>query len=502
MAREADAALQAKILQIGFVVVFVAAVLYGVRGMMFGSKAVAGIVAAFSLILAGVLILDREYWVLYPVISSSGLFIPRLPFDSAELACLVLVSVFCIRAVLRRDSWHFTSSRYVWYAVPYFLWILVIFILKPVGFHIFGSNTIGGRHYFHIVLGFMTLFVLSQIDLSEHGLKLLFAGLIVCVFIRCAVGYFGFLKAEDEIIEIHTRYYLESFGVLLSLLLCRYDLPKLLLSPGLLLVCLASFGLVVLSGRRTAVGTLLLTPFILMVLRRRGYRFTICCGVLGAILLGLLVVGHGRLYELPYSMQRSLSFLPGRWERSLEYMGFRDDFRSELQRRAKRIIREHPWVGRKGFAMDPREISWIVLYTGARDTMFGGHELAGNWHNKFYGMWADFGAVAPFSWYGFLVLCIFWGFRRRIEYPGDSYADTFFRYWFCLVFFDLILSYGHSAMTPFTLWPTFGLLLALDNMKRNQAANQPPLCLQDGNRACGGVVSATPDRTSAGSFKA
>lgn len=501
MAREADAALQAKVLQIGFVLVFVAAVLYGVRGMMFGSKAVAGIVAAFSIILAGVLILDREYWVLYPLISSSGLFIPRLPFDSAELACLVLVSVFCVRAVLRRDSLHFTSSRYVWYAVPYFLWILVIFIMKPVGFHIFGSNTIGGRHYFHIVLGFMTLLVLSQIELSEHGLKLLFAGLIVCVFIRCVVGYFGFLRVEDEIVEIRTRYYLESFGVLLSLLLCRYDLPKILLSPGLFLVCLASFGLVILSGRRTAVGTLLLTPFILMVLRRRGYRFTICCGVFGAILLGLLVVGHGRLYELPYSMQRALSFLPGRWEQGLEYLGFRDDFRAELQRRAKRIIHEHPLVGRKGFAMDPREISWILLNTGARDTMFGGHELAGNWHNKFYGMWADFGAVATFSWYGFLVLSVFWGFRRRDEYPDSSYADTFFRYWYCLVFFDLILAYGHSALTPFTLWPTFGLLLALDNMKREQAKNRESFRLQVGIQGYGGAVPAIPFRTSRDSFE-
>ena len=181
-------------------------------------------------------------------------------------------------------------------------------------------------------------------------------------------------------------------------------------------------------------------------------------------------------------------------------MGFRDDFRSELQRRAKRIIREHPWVGRKGFAMDPREISWIVLYTGARDTMFGGHELAGNWHNKFYGMWADFGAIAPFAWYGFLVLCVFWGFRRRDEYPGGSYADTFFRYWFCLVFFDLILAYGHSAMTPFTIWPTFGLLLALDNMHRNQAANRDSLHLQEENQSHGGAVSALPYRTPAGPF--
>ena len=463
MAREADAALQAKILQIGFVLVFAAAILYAVRSMMFGSKSMVGIVGGFSLILAAVLVLDREYYVLHPLIASSGLAIPKLPFSSFELGCLTLVSVFCVRAVLRRDPLHFPTLRRVLWAAPYFMWTVFVFCLNPVGLHMFGSTMIGGRHYFHLALGFTTLFVLSQIEFSENGLRILFWGMIVCAFIRAGLGYIGFLEDIEDVVEIRTRYYLEAFGTVVILVLCRRELPKILASPGLFLVCLLGSGLVLLSGRRAAVGTLLLSPFFMMFARRKGYFVTVACGFLGAVALAILVAGHGRFYELPYSVQRGLSFLPGKWERRLEDMGFHDSFREELHRRAKTIIREHPWLGRKGLAVDVRELSWIMLYTGARDTQYGGHELAGNWHNKFYGMWADFGAVAPFAWYGFVVAVVVWGFRRRNEYLDDSYASTFYRYWLFVMFMDLVLAYGHSADTPFGRWQTFGFLLALTN---------------------------------------
>ena len=468
MAREADAALQAKILQIGFVLVFIVAVLYGVRSMMFGSRSVVGIVAGFSIILAAVLALDREYWVLLPLISSSGLSIPSVPFSSPELGCLTLIGTFCVRATLRRDALHFETLHYVLWAFPYFLWCAVIFCLNPVGLHMFGSTMIGGRHYFHLALGFATLFVLSQIELSDRGLRFLFFGLIATSFLLVFSGYFGFLEIEDEIAEVHTRYYLQSFGAIVMLFLSRYDLLKILASPGVFLSCLLCSGLVLLSGKRTTVGTLLLMPFALMFLRRRGYVFTLSCGIIGAIALSILIAGHGRLYELPFSLQRGLSFLPGRWDTRLENYGFHDYFREELHRRAKSIIREHPWVGRKGFAMDVREISWVVLFTGARDTEFAGHEIAGNWHNKFYGMWADFGAIAPFSWYAFVIGVCFWGFRKRNYFLDNSYRATFYRYWLYSMFLDLVLAYGHSANTPFSRWQTFGLLLALHNMRRSQ----------------------------------
>lgn len=468
MAREADAALQAKILQIGFVLVFVVAVLYGVRGMMFGSRSVVGIVGGFSLILASVLILDKDYWLLLPLISASGLYIPTLPFSSSELGCLTVVSVFCVRAVLRRDRLHFGTSRYVLWAAPYFLWCFLIFCLNPVGLHMFGSTMIGGRHYFHLVLGFVTLFVLSQIGFSERSLRLLFWGVICCAFLRAGLGFVGFLEDTEAGDEVHTRYYLEAFGSIIAIVLCRNGLRRIVFSPGLFLTCFVCSGLVLLSGKRSAVGSLLVLPIFLMFLRRKDYFFTVACGFLAAVALAIFVAGHGRFYELPYSVQRGLSFLPGKWEQGLERMGFHDDFRAELHRRAKVIIHEHPWVGRKGLAMDAREISWIVLYTGASDTMWGGHELSGNWHNKFYGMWADFGAVAPFAWYGFVIAVVIWGWRRRNDYLDDSFASAFYRYWLFAMFMDLVLAYGHSANTPFSRWQTFGLLLALHNMRQAQ----------------------------------
>jgi hypothetical protein len=45
----------------------------------------------------------------------------------------------------------------------------------------------------------------------------------------------------------------------------------------------------------------------------RGWRELLVTSIFGAVLLGGLVAGQGRLYQLPLGVQRTLTFLPGRW---------------------------------------------------------------------------------------------------------------------------------------------------------------------------------------------
>ncbi len=50
----------------------------------------------------------------------------------------------------------------------------------------------------------------------------------------------------------------------------------------------------------------------------RGWREVIMGGATGLLLLGLLVFGQGRFYQLPLPAQRALSFLPGQWAEPIE----------------------------------------------------------------------------------------------------------------------------------------------------------------------------------------
>ena len=442
---------------------------YSVQGLMAGSR---GVAAGLASVLVGtgvVLALDKYYWLLAILIPAAGMKLPGIPFTPSELGAVILVVVFFFRAAFHWDVYRFTATSLLWIALPYFLWTMFVFLLNPVGLHLFGSSMIGGRHYFDLVLGFLALFVLSRIELSETGLKWAFYGYVACSLVHIGIIYHSYwvgLELEPELVG--TRYYLIPLGSILMLMLARFDLTRVFSVPWLFFVCLVLFGGAIISGKRTTVGSVLLLPFVLMFLRRREYLLTLFLAISGSIVLSIVVAGQGWFYELPRSVQRGLSFLPGRWDRRYEAKGFNDDFRNELQRRAREIIQENPWVGRCGFAMDVREIAWVALYSGARDTMYGGHELAGNWHNKFYGMWADFGVIAPFAWYGFVIAVVIWGFRRRNSYLDDSYASTFYRYWLYSMILDLVLAYGHSANTPFGRWQTFGFLLALHNMRRRQ----------------------------------
>ena len=185
MSREADAALQAKILQIGFVVFFVAVVLYAVRGMMYGSTMVSKLFAVGLLGTALVFVLDERYWLLPVFLFGFSKTIPQLRFTGAELGSLVLLAMFFVRMALRRDlrvkgCWWFVLA-----AVPFLTWMCLIWSMNPVGMNIFGSSRIGGRFYFKVILAFLSMFCLSFKKFDEADCKL--------VLWSMSLGYLAFV---------------------------------------------------------------------------------------------------------------------------------------------------------------------------------------------------------------------------------------------------------------------------------------------------------------------
>ena len=449
-------AYQVKIHQIVFGGLFLVIAFMGLKSLAAGNASNIKTLGALSIIAAGVFALDKYYWLVCPFLLIIPFSIPGMPFSSNEFGRLLLVGVFFVRAALQK-AYSSPFPKAIMIAFPYFFWVALIFLLNPTGMNILGSETIGGRFYFKVALGFVTMLTFSKITISEQEARYWVTMLLLALFLRFFAALSGFVTTE--IGEDSSKYFLIPAGPLLLILLCRYNLNQILsLSwrfPASFLLALA----VAYSGKRTSMGHVFLAPFILVFLRKRETGLLAVVAFIGAFLLAFVIAGHGQLYELPFSVQRSLSFLPGKWDQRLENYGMNDVFRDELHERAKAEIRESPWVGNKGYTINREQVVWSS--TQGINDLYGGHSFVGNWHNKFYGMAADFGLPAALLWYFFAVLAFLYCIRNRCFFLQSGSRTTLFLFYSLYIVYDLVFAFGHSALTPYEQWTYFGFVIAL-----------------------------------------
>lgn len=467
MSREADAALQAKILQIGFVIVFVGAALYGVRGMMFGSRSIAGLVGFCALGAAAVFMLDDKFWLACPVLSTLGFGAPGLPFTGVELGCLFVSAVYFIRVAIRRGRPP-VFNRDLLVLFPVILWIFGVFCSNPTGFVMFGSETIGGRFYFEILIGVLTLVALSTQRIDEKGAKLLFYALLVAQLVSLVKGVLIPTETADDIVsligiepEVRSRFALIGCVYVYTLLFSRYSLSQIMQSfAKFVLVCILGL-LTIYSGKRRAFGTLAVVPLIRMILTKRDRFLTMAMAVLAAFFLCLAAMGDGKYYDLPWSAKRALAVVFPKYKEK-NTGGLQDYFREQMRKQAREVIRENPWFGRKGFSMRVGEIQWIK-FGGGLTNLYAGHAYSGNWHSTWYAYAADFGipCMVLFAFFFFYVLRYAWTAAREVV--AGTFLPACCLYYSLSLFVSAAFSYtsGHSARTMLSTCISYGLLLAI-----------------------------------------
>ena len=463
MAREVDSAIHAKLLPIVFGLGLLAVVTYAVRSLMWGGRMIPGVVACGVVVSGLVLFLDKNYWILPAALFAFHDVLPRIKFTGMELGALILIATFFVRLALRRERLLIPQFRPLLLTLPFMAWMMLVWGLHPTGMRIFGSSTFGGRFYFDVLLAFFSLVILSVTCIDERDSKLLFWSFVAGIVLD--VGLKLWLWDEENSIygtEVHYKY--NHLSYLTSLILCRFAPLELMLRPVLFPLFLILFGLTVFSGNRTSAARPavagLLYPF--FVGRRRAS--TVVIGVLGALALAVLIIGHGSIWHLPYSIQRSLSFLPGKWERRLENYGFQDDFRSELRRIARDHIRARPWFGDGGFALDVSQIAWMGEDTFSNVII--SHSIARNWHNVWLGMAADFGIPLSVSWALFTAGILWFGYGNRKKVAPRSWNETMYMYFYVMIVVEFLNSFfngGHTAHTAEQIFVWTGLLLAVLN---------------------------------------
>ena len=348
---------------------------YGaVRGMMHGAVTDAKQIGFLSLAFGVVFWLDRRYWLVLPLCMVLNLNVPGLPFNSTELGCIALAGIHFIRTSLHRDP-YVPWNRRILVSLPLFIWICAIWIVNPVGMNILGSDSIGGRFYIKIVLAFLAMVSLSCMRLGESDCKLLFRVLVggaVLSIVLTLLRPSMFATSDDDPSQVGTRYYLLAFSGLYQLVWAYYSVPQVLSSLKLLLITGLSALSIAASGKRSSTAGIALFPVYRALLTRHNMGLTAVMGVVAFLLLSVVVAMDGHYIDLPESPKRALAMVFPKYRRRGRE-GFHDTFRSEMAERARAVIREHPWVGRKGFKMDTEEARWVVV--GRR----GGHSVDTHW---------------------------------------------------------------------------------------------------------------------------
>ena len=272
----------------------------------------------------------------WPLVGS--IHILPLPFNVRQLAMIFGSVIFISGVIFKRGG----GKKVPFDALDLWVWINVVYLLtvffrNPVGINVLGGDRVGGRPYVDVALGVFAYLILRRETISPK-----MAGLIPVVWLggelvnalgglvgmylptlgsKIGMLYSEFLPQfgkEDMAIEVgETRLgSLQSFGTTLILFIVCSVNPTHLMRPGNL-IKLMGIGLgllmIMLSGFRNALMNVFLTTGLAAILRDRFMGavkliLIISVGALSGVLLSYCSI------NLPWTFQRTLSFLPGNWD--------------------------------------------------------------------------------------------------------------------------------------------------------------------------------------------
>lgn len=315
-----------------------------VAGSMAGAGQVSMIFAVvLGAMAVGVAISLRErIWILLPVLwalSGSLVFLP-IPLSIKDMGVLYLFGAYLVMRALKvirgRIRFDFID---IWMLVLV-TWLAVAYFRNPVGTYAMGSDRVGGRPYFDVFIGILAYLILSHAVLPKQwqpraplifALGNLFSSFIgtltfmvpstaiVIGKVYSGVNMLGLqtenMQAQNEV-AADRQAHLTPAGRDLIYVLGSYFRPLTLITPFYFwrfIATLVVLFVVMKAGSRS----LLLEAALFMLVAtyfRRGFGEAIGAVAIGVPLLAMVILLHGHLYTLPFSAQRALSILPGKWD--------------------------------------------------------------------------------------------------------------------------------------------------------------------------------------------
>ncbi len=292
-----------------------------------------------GMFLAAICLLFREaVWIFIPIFWAFPGQLPALPlpFTVRQLVVITVFAMFLILTalkVVRRRPKLTHLDLLLFLNVAY---LSTVLLRNPVGSLATNSERIGGRPYLDVFVAFLAYAVLSRVSLRPVQMRLLPFWMLlgsgtqaiigaVTYFLPATVNMIGpyytgisgsASQAEEMGLKAWRHEYVLGFSQPLSAFLCAWFRPLTLLNPFFivrfsLLVALVAGTLI--TGFRSALFGLAFY-FLLSSYIRRGATDVLRLVAIGIPLLAILIAMQGTLINLPASVQRSLSFLPGNWD--------------------------------------------------------------------------------------------------------------------------------------------------------------------------------------------
>jgi len=292
-------------------------------------------------VIAFFFIVREKVWILIPttwMLNGKITMLP-LPFTVSQICILFAFGTFLLLKALKVIRIKPKLGLAEVWMIAVLGYLVITFIRNPVGVDALGSARVGGKPYADVVIACFAYWVLARSVASpkeSHLVPLLgVAGYSIHASLNAIAYRFPFtaqpmarlysgIAAADTAEGFATlptdgssrQAHLQGIGTsLFSYAYCRWR-PFTIINPifiGRFAVFLIALFLILLSGFRSALtGTFL--GFLMATYLRSGLMSAIRAVVAVAFVLGVLIAVQGNLLELPMPAQRTLSFLPGKWD--------------------------------------------------------------------------------------------------------------------------------------------------------------------------------------------
>ena len=380
-------------------------------------RMVAGLMAAIPIAVIFVK-LKTNIWVLLPIgyyLTGRLPWLP-LPFTVRDLLFMTVIFFFTLFFATRALPWKRKLGTLDYLIYINLAYLATVYVRNPVGFWAIQSSMVGGRPYFEIFLATGAFMILSRVRLSDPIAKALplFFLIPTCIvaaldvvartmpqlsyplaMIYSGVGSMSVTAGLEKAAEVGQDRIvgLKEMGFVGVLALCARYNPITLLSPLFpvrTLLFLAALLTIFLSGFR--VTFLAATVFLVLatLLRGRGRDIWIAVGT-GILVLVVVISMQGKVVQLPLTMQRALSWLPGDWsQEAVEGAEDSSRWRFEMVEWAwndNTILRNKAWGQGIGLSIDDMNLIASSMMAGASGaSLLGGSDrenfiITGTFHN-------------------------------------------------------------------------------------------------------------------------
>jgi hypothetical protein len=428
--------------------------------------------------IAVILLLGKHSWILIPATLGMKGGINALPgaLEPWHFATAVVGTMYLIRIATRQQRINFKWCGLDTAVLLIALTICQAFIRNPTGLMFFGGDTAGGKPYFIYIMAIAAFVLIGMADADIRsfrwavllhvlltaldgtvnmlsGLIPAFATAILPYYSNVSIDAVNTLQYSSNVEDSRITQF-GQLGTLLGLVACSFWRPVAALNlskPWRAVTALAAIATILLSGFRGNAGGLFVR-FVVGSLVRRKPLDVLIVSLLG-FLAAMAIIAVVPVNDLPYSLQRVLSMVPGVTVREEISREAQDsvDLRVRMWEEALLTDRyiDNKMLG-DGFGMRQADAALMSLWaTGdkhIRETVHVEEILMAN--GAYHGFHAEVirftGAVGLLA--ATVAMFVFLVFAKR---SINAYRDH--PYWGCVIFICLPF-----LIMPFWYWLVYG----------------------------------------------